>query len=566
MSTRRSIGLRCGQWCAVMLLACLSATVHAQTRAWLDRDRIALGETTTLNVETDGAVDAPDWAPLARDFELSGHTSRRQAEFANGRRSTRSLFGVALRPRREGVLTVPVLQVGAERTALLSLSVAPAAVSAARDGAAAFIEADIDVQSPYVQQSVGYVLRLHYATPLVSGSLEQPAPDGASMQRIGSDLQYNRDIGGRRYSVVERRYQIVPERSGTLTIPGARFEGQGAGGGFFDDMFNRGPRQLTANGPPSVLAVQAMPTDAPQPWLPLNGVQARWLEAPTDGRAGEASTFVLEAVFDGAVGTQLPEIALPPIDGAQVFAEPPQYEENFEDGRPSVRMTRQYAVVPRSAGTLSVPGPRVSWWDVRAGVARTSAPPAVPLAVAPGAGVMETDPVADAAPGTERTSTAAPADRGFWPAAAALLAALWLATAWLAWRLYRQQPARQAAHGRAPHSAAATGAPSAHGATSGHAQRRLMQVLQTGEPAEVEEALRAMRTPASADLDALVRLLDAASQREAIAAWQRARWVEGDLSEARTQLRAAFRSGAVWREPPAERHAGTVLPPLYPGG
>ena len=115
------------------------------------------------------------------------------------------------------------------------------------------------------------------------------------MQRIGNDVQYSREVGGRRYSVVERRYQIVPERSGTLTIPGARFEGQGAGGGFFDDMFNRGPRRLAANGPPSVLAVRAMPGGAPQPWLPVYGVDVRWLEAPTEGRAGEASTFVLEA-------------------------------------------------------------------------------------------------------------------------------------------------------------------------------------------------------------------------------------------------------------------------------
>lgn len=557
---------RCLRWCVVMLLAWLPMATHAETRAWLDRDRIALGETTTLNIETDGAVDAPDWAPLARDFELSGHTSRRQAEFANGRRSTRSLFGVALRPRREGVLTVPALQVGGERTAPLSLSVAPAAVSAARDGAPAFIEADIDVQSPYVQQSVGYVLRLHYATPLVSGSLEQPPADGASMQRIGDDVQYSREIGGRRYSVVERRYQIVPERSGTLTIPGARFEGRGAGGGLFDDMFNRGPRQLSANGPPSVLAVQAMPANAPQPWLPLYGVQTRWLEAPTEGRAGEASTFVLEAVFDGAVGTQLPEIALPPLTGAQVFAEPPQYDERFEDGRPNVRLTRRYSVVPRAEGTVSIPGPRIAWWDVRAGVARTSAPPAVSLAAAAAAGAVaaDSDGVADVAPGVIPASTATPSFVGFWPAAAALLAALWLATAWLAWRLYRQQSAGVTGHRRMPQSAAAAGPTPASGATSGKSQRRLMQVLQTGEPAEVEQALRALHTPTAPHLDALSDLLEASSQHDAIAAWQRARWIAGDLSAARQQLRSAFRGGAMWRESQTGVRTGPVLPPLYP--
>ncbi|VXB95333.1 conserved exported hypothetical protein [Luteimonas sp. 9C] len=551
-------------WVVVMLvLSGLVGVAHAQTRAWLDRDRIALGETTTLNVETDGAGDTPDWAPLARDFDVSGHTSRREVEITGGRRVTRSLYGVALRPRREGVLTVPALQVGGARTAPLSLSVAPAAVTAARNGAPAFIEADIDVQSPYVQQSVGYVLRLYYATPLLSGSLDQPSPEGASMQRIGSDVQYSRDIDGRRYSVVERRYQIVPERSGTLSIPGARFEGRGAGGGMFDDVFNRGPRELSANGPPSVLDVRAMPANAPQPWLPLYGVQARWVEAPTEGRAGEASTFVLEAVFDGAVGTQLPEIALPPVQGAQVFAEPPQYDESFEDGRPRVRLTRRYAVVPRAEGVVPVAAPRIAWWDVRAGAARTSGPPAITLAVAAGATPGSATPQADmaaAAPSAQASPSAGRA--GLWPALAALLAALWLATAWLAWRLYRHRPNAGLRAGKAAVSAAGTASPQAP-ATTGQAHRRLMHVLQTGSPADVEAALRALCDPPAMDLDTLARRLESGAQREEIGAWQRARWTGGDLPAVRQALRTAFRGGAVWREAPA-REDSPDLPPLYP--
>jgi len=563
MRTDVSTRWRAALCATVAVLWCIAGVAQAQTRAWLDRDRVAFGETTTLNVETDDAGNAPDWAPLAQDFDVSGHTSRRQVEIGNGQRVTRSLYGVALKPRREGVLTVPPLQVGSARTQALSLSVAPAVVSAARDGAPAFIEADVDVQSPYVQQSIGYVLRLFYATPLVSGSLDQPAPEGASMQRVGNDVQYSRDIGGRRYSVVERRYQLVPERSGTLTIPGARFEGRGAGGGgFFDDVFNRGPRDLSANGPPSVLEVRAMPTGAPQPWLPLYGVQARWLEAPNEGRVGEASTFVLEAVFDGAVGTQLPGVELPALPDAQVFAEPPQYDESFEDGRPRVRLTRRYAVVPRSEGALQIPGPRITWWDVRAGAARSSAAPAVTLAVAPG--VAPADDAGDA-PGQIDVAAPSPVRDGtstLWPAVSALLAALWLATALLAWRLHRQRSASlPARHGVHLHDGAAGG--KAQDVHQGQARRHLMQVLQTGEPGEVESALRSLRSPVFADLDALQSALGDAAQREALLLWQRARWSGGDLAGARQALRTAFRPGARWRDAPAPR-ADASLPPLYP--
>src|SRR5690606_14888217 len=158
----------------------------------------------------------------------------------------RTLFGVALAPRREGVVTIPVLRIGSQDTSPLVLTVLPASAAPAQAGAPAFIESEIDSDQPYVQQSVALVLRLYYATPLVSGTLDQPAADGAAMQRIGSDVQYTRDVGGRRYTVIERRYQIVPERSGPLTIPGARFEGRGVGG-FFDDLFGGGQRDLRAH-------------------------------------------------------------------------------------------------------------------------------------------------------------------------------------------------------------------------------------------------------------------------------------------------------------------------------
>jgi hypothetical protein len=194
------------RWCpwlaCLLLLLLANVAAQAQTRAWIDRDQVALGETLTLNVETDDAsAGTPDWSPLDKDFIVSGNSSSRQVEIVNGKASARMLFAVALQPRREGLLTVPALTIGSHKTQPLSLTVT-AAAPPARAGSAAFIEAQIDDGNPYVQQAVGYTLRLYYATPLVSGQLDQDAPDGASLQRVGSDLQYTRLVGGKRYRVV----------------------------------------------------------------------------------------------------------------------------------------------------------------------------------------------------------------------------------------------------------------------------------------------------------------------------------------------------------------------------
>ena len=130
----------------LLLLASLGAA--AQPRAWLDRERIGAGETVTLNIETTGAT-APDYTPLQREFAVTGNSSRRQFEMVNGRGSTRTLYAVALQPRREGLLAIPSLRVGNERTQPLSLLVTKApAAPAARAGADVFIESEADDQDP----------------------------------------------------------------------------------------------------------------------------------------------------------------------------------------------------------------------------------------------------------------------------------------------------------------------------------------------------------------------------------------------------------------------------------
>ncbi len=559
--------------CAVLLLACWpSSHAHAEVRAWLDRDRIALGETATLNVESTTAdVGAPDWSALEQDFRLSGHTSSRQVEMINGRSQARVLFAVAVEPRRQGRLTVPALQIGGERTTPLTLTVGPRDAVPARAGAPAFVESEVDVDHAYVQQTVGYTLRLYYATPLVSGELEQPAPEGAALQRIGNDVQFNRDIDGRRYTVVERRFVLVPERSGTLEIPGARFSGRGTGS-FFDDLFRDGARQLRADGAPRSIEVRPVPDGAPQPWLPLRDLQLKYLSTPQQARAGEAVEIVVEARADGASGSQLPPLELS-VDGpAQVFPEPAEFEERFEQGRPQVRMVRRFSVVPSAAGTLQVRGVRQAWWSVGADAAQMASLPDMRIDVVGGAGAPGP---ADAAAGGEAAGAGAgmepriadgasgglriPGIQGLvqpWALGTVVFALLWLLT--LGWALHRRSPA---AAGPPPLARRQT--PTIAGADDERVRMRaLRDALQTGDLHDVAEALCGLDSPPADGLDRLAERLADPAQRDAIERLQRARWADGDAPAARDAVRSAFRDGPRWQA--ADTGAPPPLPPLYP--
>ncbi len=529
----------------ILLCACAFAA-NAQTRAWLDRTQVTYGETATLNIETDLSVQQVDYRPLAAQFDIAGQTVRRSYEIVNGRSKAKSLFAVGIRPRGPGVITVPALRVGSAITAPQRLTVLPPSVQPASGDADVFVETVIDAAQPYVQQAVGMVVRLHYAVPLMSGQLDQDAPPNASLQRVGEDLTYQREIDGRRYNVVERRYLLVPERSGALVVPGARFNGQGAGG-FFDQIFDDGRKPLSAAAPNKRLQVQPILANAPQPWLPLRDLRLRYVQAPKQARTGEAVTIEIEAIADGASAAQLPEIAITGDADAQVFADPPQSDEQFIEGRPRTTLRRRIAIVPLKAGVLSLGGPRIDWWDAAQGVPRTAMLPPLRLQVAPGANApLPTETTPGSAPAT---SDASPASMESWKRYAPwLLLAIALVAIFVWWRA-RSHPTQADAAPTMPPSPEPT-APT------------LADALKRDDLAGIAHALCANAGLHGDDLDAVRAKLDDAAQAEAVERLQAARWGDGDAQAALAMLRRAFAKGARWRKPQAK--PVTLLPPLYP--
>ncbi|KGE51288.1 BatD family protein [Xanthomonas axonopodis pv. vasculorum] len=563
-----------GMLASAALVAC--APVGAVTRAWLDRDSVNAGDVAMLNIETDQRGVDPDYTPLRTDFSLGAKSANQQMQVANGSVTVRALFGVVLTPRKSGELIVPAIRVGNERTEPLRLQVVgtsndPAsgagAPSAAQGNEEAFVQTQVDDAQPYVQQSVGVVVRLYFATPLAAGELDLEAPDGASMQRVGDDVSSVKVLNGRQYNVVERRYLLVPERSGRLLLPPARFNGRSVGG-FFDDYFGRGNGELSARSASIPLQVRAQPANAPQPWLPLRSLQLRYTTTPQRATAGEAAQFVVEASARGATQAQFPELPTPSVPDAQVFAEPPQFEERFVDGSPQLRLTRRYSIVPNRAGPLVVPGLQMAWWDVGAGAARTASLPDLTLDVAAGSGAFATPAPAptpnatpdQSAPTPDRTLTLQapwPARPPWaWIAAAIGFALLWIAT--LVWALLRRRGAPRSASGG--NDGNGSNGP-AEGRRATHGVAELRRALDTGGMDDVAAVLCGMA--GVADIDAVMAALADPAQRAAVARMQRARWGgDGDVAGARAALREAFAKGPRWHH--ASAAEPEVLAPLYP--
>lgn len=580
-------------WLAAMALLCLAmawtAAAQAQVRAWLEPDRIALDETTELSIEINGmtADGLPDMSMLSQDFRMLDQGVVQQLDQSNGQFNLRIIMRMRLQPRREGVLQIPILRVGGSTTPPLQLVVGPPRTPVPKVGPddpalpeqPLYLESKLDTPSPYVQQTVGYTVRLYYeAGSLIGGRLDQDVPDGASLQQLGEDAQHTLRVGDRFYKVLERRYLLIPERPGVLTVPPARFQGRSLG--VFGDPFDPAQQEVRTRGRPQTLQVKPIPSAAPQPWLPLRALSLRYIETPKALRVGESAMVTVELHADGATTSQLPALELKTAEGARVFPDQARRNDRFLEGRPLGTITRRFAVLPSRTGTLRVSAPRIAWWDAEAGVARTASLPDLVLDVAPGK--------APSAGAGNAESVARPADarmggwpawlpRGGWLAITVLLILLWIGTVWWAWRLLARHRAHQATVAGppaamqgaspmvAPAAANAPADPSNPAPARAPAQAaEWSRSLADGDPVQLLRALCAQALPPAADADALRERLADPAQRDAVVALQRACWGDGDRAAAVAAARTAFASGPRWRGASAAPRDDTTLPPLYP--
>ena len=549
------------------------APLHAATpaaRAWLDRDTMHLGETVTLNVETEGdAGGQPSFSALSQDFSMLGTQSSQQVSIVNGSSSAKTVWAVGLEPKHAGRITIPALTVGSAQTAPIALTVlAQPAGAQGKPGDDVFLEVTAEPLTPYVQQQVRYTVKLYFSFGLTDGNLSEPQADGIVVQRLGQDKSYLATVGDRRYHVMERHYALTPEKSGALELPALAFRGNALDAADPTGFFSR-PRTISARSDAVQLQVRPKPaTWTSDPWLPAESMLLKDdSELPTEIRVGDPVTRTIRLQAQGLGFEQLPELNLTAPEGAEIYPDKPDTRTRDDGTWLYGERVRKFAFVPTKPGTLTIPGMSVSWWDTAHDRMQTTELAAHTLTVLPPAGKTtngaaaataspadgEAANVAPSSPSIMTPTPARPTSVRVWQVLAALGFLLWLATLALWWRSRRADPI------------AAANAPPASGISAQRAA--FLRAAALGELAGAERALVAWARSERPDVRNLgelgVRLQDAA-QREALAALQRSRYAGASAQGVGSQLERAFKGGFAWTRPAAASKNASPLPALYP--
>ncbi|ANB18121.1 BatD family protein [Dokdonella koreensis] len=549
-----------------LLFAALAGAADGGVRAWLDRDTMQLGESVTLNVESQGGGGQPDFSALDRDFRQLGTQSSRQVNIVNGATAVKTLWAVALEPKQEGVLTVPAITVGGAQTEPLTLTVLPQPSGAqGKPGDDIFVEVTADPLAPYVQQQIRYAVKLYFAFDLTDGNLGEPKADGLVVQRLGQDRRYVANIGERRYHVVERHYALIPEASGTLRIPALVFRGSALDPRDPTGFFNRG-RAVSASSDAVDLHVRPRPAAwGAGAWLPaVELTLSDESDLPAEVRVGDPVTRTVRLRAQGLGYEQLPELEFPVLDGAEIYPDKSQVTTRDDGTWLFGERVRKFAVVPTRPGKLELPALAIRWWNTTTGSEATAVLPARTVDVLPAAAGAAPPPVASPAVPAATADPAPPPASGEAPAVVASTRTwqwvaiagfgLWLATLVLWWRRSQR---------RAPVAAPATSPV----ADAGTARTLFLRAAALGELAGAERSLIAwarVERPQLRNVGEVIAELADDEQREALLALQRVRYADAPADGLGARLERSFRGGLRWRDRPRSREAASVLPALYP--
>jgi hypothetical protein len=375
-----------------LVAALTSLGAWASITANLDRDHIAPGETVRLTLQRDGSGGQPDISPLRADFNILGTSSGSSMQFINGQASSHTSLEVMLAPKHAGTLAIPPLKWDTQSSPALTLQVDGKAADGtqgqgtAADASHIFITETVDQRQPYVQSATLLTVRLFTDQPLYQATLDLPANSDVQVRQLGKDSQHSETRNGRTYQVIERRYLLLPQRSGKVSLPGAVLDGQVqvqdermaspfANDPFFAHAFDNLPmpgmlsslRPVHLQGNPLPLDVQPRPAAASDKiWLPAQRVKLdeTWPQGATL-HVGEPITRHLHLEALGLTGDQLPDLstllALP--DGVKAYPDQAKTSDQAEGGTVLGSRDQDIALIASRPGPLVFPAVQLAWWD-----------------------------------------------------------------------------------------------------------------------------------------------------------------------------------------------------------
>lgn len=353
----------------------------------LDRSPVSVDESfQIIFTANESPDDDPDFSPLEQDFTIQSQSQNSRFEFINGKSSRIIQWIVTVMANDSGNLIIPVIKFGRDASSALKITVSPSSVNknSSQNGDDLFLEVSVNVQKPFIQSQVLYTVKLFRRVDLAKANLSEPELADAMIEKLGEDTIYATQISGATYGVIERKYAIFPQKSGTVTIKPltltADIVTRGKQSFFSSQMTQR--RIIKSN--PITLNVQPIPSEfGNSTWLTAENVELSqtWSGDFSQMKIGEPITRTIKLVARSSTVGQLPELSGQIDPQLKAYNDQPVLHEDKTPTGIVATREEKIAFIPAKDGDYTLPEIKIQWFNTQSQKIETAVLPEVNLNV-----------------------------------------------------------------------------------------------------------------------------------------------------------------------------------------
>jgi hypothetical protein len=438
----------------ILLTSLLSSvSVMAQSlEASVNKTQAVKNEVINLRVmaDTELSSDAIDFSVLEKDFFLGQPRYGRSSNNINGRKFMRTEWSIAIAPMKEGILTIPSFSVDGMKTEPIKLRVTASQTEPDLDDLFSFTMS-VDNHTLYPQQSANLRMQLIIKADtrrLDNPKIMPPNIEGMKLEPVGEMQQGQRVMDGLEVTVVEQAFRLTAENAGSYTLNGPQLTGSYIYGDSLSGSTKIMPIKTTAEQMP--ITVKAIPSEFKGKWLPASALEMTqsWQDdtgnkltpnALNEVKQGASVTRTIQIKARGTQAEHLPRIVMEYPSSLRVYPEQPKFETT-KDGM--VVMTLKQVIIPTEAGSYTLPGYTLNWWNSNLDEAKTAMLDSLNLEVEQsdiGLITLPEVPVPQT-PAPDAIPTAQSGVNEIWKVLTFVFAGLWLVTSIITFMVWKKRP------------------------------------------------------------------------------------------------------------------------------
>lgn len=376
----------------LLFLPMLGLAQDGLLSTYVDRTEVSINDVFTLTLRVNAEIrgDRPDIDILQQDFEIIGSSERNSFTFINGVSQQWSEFRISLRPRSTGTLTIPAFRVGNEVTMPITVTVSDGLQNQV-SSEDFFLTSSVSKETIYVQEQLLYTVKIYFSVPFDQGAqLGAPVVDNAVVQQLGNDISTQEVIDGLRFNVIERRFVLFPQSSGSLEISPISFTatvGRRRSGSIFSGQMTGG-RAINLSSQAHSINVLSKPDSYPAnaTWLPSNDLdlEENWSASLQDIETGEAITRNLRMRAEGLSSSLLPDIQYTETETLKFYPDQANREDLANQNGVTGIRSQGTAIVATEGGNFILPAIEIPWWNTLTDSLEYARLPEHTLSVLPG--------------------------------------------------------------------------------------------------------------------------------------------------------------------------------------